>query len=246
MSLIFSIYPDNTIHIHAITCVVCTVLALAVLWHACTHVLRGVMAHMLGAEMLECVHGRGREEIPQPRSLVEWVNSLGHTLVDTVGTVGAAVEQSAEPASSSTTADAGLGSAPSSDVAEVDVDITAEQFVSMLCSKSICFQGECFSKASSDGETSLPAEEEVSGWRSVVPEFILPYSLRAPKPSAPMVPVRPFQADNDIAFEATSGYDGARAGMVFKMGSQGLGYYDDVNAPHAPHSEQLMLSEPVA
>ena len=45
----------------------------------------------------------------------------------------------------------------------------------------------------------------------------------------PFVSLDPYQTDENIEFEAALSFTGSHAGKVFRMGSQGLGYYLDIN-----------------
>jgi hypothetical protein len=83
-----------------------------------------------------------------------------------------------------------------------------DAFAALLRSKSVCAWGECYHRRK---DWRVPKGEEEKVKVAAAPVFELP-------PDAP-------------AYLAANQFEGSRRGYVFKMGSQGLGYYQDHGYP---------------
>jgi hypothetical protein len=215
------------------------------------------------------------DPLPRPRKITEWLLDLPETLlaeakalsgaddVDDADGEGTGAVGAGGAGNVGDAGDAGVGARTGNQAGRgededegEDMAITAAQFVDMMCSESICFQGECFSRKAEadmkeDKEKKKKAAmmdkdpEEEGGVMSMVPDFLKPYSLRSGGGDDYADAVgeggrrgrisRPFREDAEAVFEAADRFDGARPNRAFKVGSKGLGYYEDLNDPDAPN-----------
>ena len=217
------------------------------------------------------------DTLPRPRKITEWLLDLPETLLaeakalsgaddvddangegtETVGAGGAGNVGDAGDAGGGARTGNQVGAGGAGRGEDEDLAITAAQFVDMMCSESICFQGECFSRKAEadmkeDKEKKKKAAmmdkdpEEEGGVMSMVPDFLKPYSLRSGGGGDDYADAvgeggrrgrlsRPFREDAEAVFEAAERFDGARPNRAFKVGSKGLGYYEDLNDPEAPN-----------